>query len=337
MTVLLGVMASAICSFLLVAWLARPHGGLQVLDHPNERSLHARPVPRTGGVGILAGIVAGMLAGAGLGSALWLDLLPAVLVLAAVSFQDDRSHVPATVRLGVHLLCALWLLWRGLAPTTLALPGTVVPLSEAFAMVLAAAFLVWMINLYNFMDGMDGLAGGMAFCGFAAFAWLGRAEPHFFYVSLVIAAAALGFVLHNRPPARIFMGDSGSATLGLLAGALALWADRNALFPLWIALLVFSPFVADSSLTLLRRALRGERIWQAHRDHYYQRMVLMGWGRGRVLVGCYAVMLATAVSAIAAQDAVATVQWAIVAFWSAIFGAGMIWIGRCWRLAGAGR
>jgi UDP-N-acetylmuramyl pentapeptide phosphotransferase/UDP-N-acetylglucosamine-1-phosphate transferase len=139
-------------------------------------------------------------------------------------------------------------------------------------------FTVWFINLYNFMDGMDGFAGGMGTLGFGFLAYLGwLAGQDFFALSgLLIAGANLGFLLCNFPPARIFMGDAGSTTMGFLAAGMSLWGVRDGLFPMWIPILIFSPFIVDATVTLIRRLVHGDKVWQAHRSHYYQRLVLLG-------------------------------------------------------------
>jgi len=159
--------------------------------------------------------------------------------------------------------------------------------------------VVWMTNLYNFMDGADGLAGGMTAIGFGALAlaaWLGNA-PELAALCAAIAAAALAFLRFNFPPARIFMGDAGSIPLGFLAAALGILGAQQTIWPWLFPLLVFSPFIVDASVTLARRGLRGEKIWQAHRSHYYQRVVLLGASHRQLAWAAYALMLACAVLA----------------------------------------
>lgn len=234
------------------------------LDHPNDRSLHQRPVPRTGGIAVLAGSAACIPGG---GAQLWLPLMLA-LALAGLSFADDLRPLPAAARLAAHLAAAAVVVWFYLAPIYLWL---------ALLLVLGVA---WLTNLYNFMDGSDGLAGGMSVIGFGAYC-IGAAlsgQPALATVALCVAAASAGFLVFNFHPARIFLGDVGSIPLGFLAGALGLVGWRDDGWPLWFPLLVFAPFIADASLTLARRALRRERVWQAHREHYYQRMVRAGLG-----------------------------------------------------------
>jgi UDP-N-acetylmuramyl pentapeptide phosphotransferase/UDP-N-acetylglucosamine-1-phosphate transferase len=156
--------------------------------------------------------------------------------------------------------------------------------------------LLWVTNLYNFMDGMDGFAGGMTLIGGLALAVL-TAKGNAWTVSvlsLLLAGAAAGFLVHNFPPARIFMGDVGSIPIGFFFGAVMLLGGRDGLFDLWVPLIVFSPFVVDATATLLRRALAGEKIWQAHRAHYYQRVVLLGWGHRRTVLAEYGLMVSCA-------------------------------------------
>jgi UDP-N-acetylmuramyl pentapeptide phosphotransferase/UDP-N-acetylglucosamine-1-phosphate transferase len=182
-------------------------------------------------------------------------------------------------------------------------------------------FIIWMINLYNFMDGMDGFAGGMAVIGFGAYAifgWIGG-QPLFFIVSLVICAAAAGFLISNFPPAKIFLGDAGSASLGLLAAGLSLWGARDGLFPLWVALLIFSPFIADATVTLLRRLLKGEKVWEAHRSHCYQRLVQAGWGHRKTLLWEYSLMLACAATGLLVTHRSAETQLFALALWTGIY------------------
>jgi UDP-N-acetylmuramyl pentapeptide phosphotransferase/UDP-N-acetylglucosamine-1-phosphate transferase len=286
------------------------------LDRPNERSLHERPVPRTGGVGILAGAAIALALGA---APLWLPALLA-LVLAAVSFLDDLAHMPTAVRLAAHLAAAGLVVWYLLSPMS------------ALALVVLALAVAWTTNLYNFMDGSDGLAGGMALIGFGAYAvaaWLAGNEA-LAALSLALCASAGAFLVYNFHPARIFMGDVGSVPLGFLAGALGLagWAAHA--WPLWFPVLVFAPFMCDATLTLLRRLARRERVWQAHRDHYYQRLVRMGFGhRGTAWIE-YAAMLGCALAALAARDAAPPVQAGIVAAATVALASVAAWVDVRW-------
>ena len=133
------------------------------------------------------------------------------------------------------------------------------------------------------------------------------------------AAAAAGFLWSNFPPARIFLGDLGSSTLGLLAAGFSLWGARDGLFPLWTAALAFSPFIVDATWTLGRRLARGERVWEAHRSHHYQRLVLAGWGHRKTVLRSYVLMAGAAASAVAAPGLATWEQWAVIGAWAVVY------------------
>jgi UDP-N-acetylmuramyl pentapeptide phosphotransferase/UDP-N-acetylglucosamine-1-phosphate transferase len=322
-SVFLLLLGAAIAA-LLTRSFCSPRSPLFILDHPNPRSLHMTPVPRSGGIAILAGWLTSVLAGftllyaVGAGASWW---VAAVLLVAVVSFADDRFGVAARYRFLVHLGAAGMLVVGGLSVRTLVLPGMNIALAALPDILLTLIFVVWMVNLYNFMDGMDGFAAGMAIFGFTTFGVLGLLSDHpsYAFVNLAVAAAVAGFLPFNFPPARIFMGDTGASTLGLLAAASMLWAGRHGVFPLWLGLLVFSPFVVDASVTLLRRALQGERLWEAHRSHYYQRLVQLGWGHRRTVSWEYALMGAASLSALLAFTSRTAIQWLVLAVWMALY------------------
>ncbi len=307
-------------SALAARWLVR-RGAL--LDHPNARSLHQVAVPRSGGLAVLFGLAVtlGLCRLAGLNPEQLPWIAGALLPVAAVSLLDDLGEVSRRLRFAVHLGAGLLLAAGGLLWGSLGLPGADWPWPAPLAWLLTVLYVVWMINLYNFMDGMDGFAGGMALFGFSALAVLGwqGGDPVFALVAACIAAAAGGFLFSNFPPARIFLGDLGSSCLGLLAAALSLWGAATGLFPLWVAWLAFSPFIVDATWTLARRLVRGERIWEAHRSHHYQRLVLAGWGHRKTVLRAYLVMVAAAVCAVAAPDLSAPEQWLVLLAWAAIY------------------
>ncbi len=321
------LVVAALGTFALGTWLTRcfldPQSRFHVLDHPNERSLHRSPVPRSGGVAILVALLLGALASTLIvdwpREAGWIAL--GGLGVGLVSYMDDRYGVAPGYRLIAHLLAGVWLVAGGLGMGHLELPGAIWSPPAALAWLLSILLVAWLINLYNFMDGMDGLAGGMALIGFAALGVLGwqGGDPPYTWACLLIAAAASGFLVWNVPPARIFMGDVGSSSLGFLVAALALWGGQRGLFPLWAALLIFSPFLMDATWTLLRRLARGERIWEAHRSHHYQRMVRAGWGHRKTLLWALVVMVACAATAVRGVTMPPQEQWLLLVAWMAIY------------------
>lgn len=307
------VMIVGLLSLALTGWLSRPDSPIRILDRPNERSLHSKPTPRTGGIAICIALFGGWVAA-------WLvmqtplvpiQMLVGASIIAVVALFDDRFGLSPLTRLLVQSGGALILLHDRFLLEGELLPGIHFTDDYTMLAVMTVILTLWLTNLYNFMDGIDGFAGGMAVIGFGALAILGglKGDMQFAAAALMICTATVGFLWFNYPPARIFMGDSGSTTLGFLVAAFAVWASRIQVADVWLTLMIFSPFVVDSTVTLLRRLLRGEPVWRAHRSHYYQRLVQLGWGHRRTLLVEYAVMLFCAISAIAIRDQRFSTQW----------------------------
>jgi len=309
--------ATFVLTTALIAWMLRSRFAQLVLDHPNERSLHVDPVPRTGGLAVM---VAVGLSGIMLlpGSLIW--LAPAV-ALSTLSFVDDLRGLPVIVRLAAQIVIAA------------AFTGLVMPGLPAIWIVLATLAAAWLANLYNFMDGSDGLAGGMAAIGFgfSGLAALAAGDVQLGAASLSITGAAAAFLVFNFHPARIFMGDVGSVPLGFLAAAIGMLGWRSGAWPLWFPFLVFSPFIVDATVTLGRRLFRREKVWEAHNDHYYQRLVRLGLGHRRTALVEYLVMLAAGGSALWAASQDASVQMTVLAIWCVLYGLGMIAVDRLWK------
>jgi len=259
--------ASWVATGRVLAWLTRD----AILDLPNERSSHTRPTPRGGGWGVMLvmlpawgviGLVSGDLHRVGpvlLGSA----------ALVAVSWIDDRHNIGAGVRFATQIAAVC----LGL----LSLPSdtVILPLPPWLDRTIIAIGWLWMVNLFNFMDGIDGLAGVEATSigvAFAAFALLTGDDFPFGLYGAAAAGAAAGFLRWNLHPAKLFMGDVGSVPLGYTLGWLSLTAAARGE---WVAACL-PPlyFLADATITLLRRAARGERVWRAHREHFYQHAAL---------------------------------------------------------------
>ena len=291
----------------LIQLLCRTRIGQVFLDFPKARGLHTAPVPRVGGIAIFSSVW--------ILSFLWMapDLVAGIaglsLILLVISLLDDLRPLSALLRLSVHtgaaiLIVLLWVQAFGLAlsRTTASLDWLISPLG-VLAIVLV---IIWMTNLYNFMDGADGLAGGMAMIGFGtyaiALAMLAHSGGSLGLLASAIAGAAAGFLMFNFPPAKVFMGDAGAVPLGFLAIALGIHGDLQGFWPWWFAILVFSPFIVDATVTLLRRTLRGHKPWIAHRDNYYQRLILAGWSHRKTALTYYGLMLVAAGSALSATQ-----------------------------------
>ena len=287
-------------------------GRVGAIDTPNDRSLHQAPIPRSGGLGILAAMGLGVI----LSGAWALALM--VATLALISWLDDHHNLPAALRLVVHILVAGALAFLDMLPAW-----------NTALMILMVMGVVWLTNLYNFMDGANGLAGGMALIGFSALGIASAEHPHA-ALMWALAGGALGFLLFNFHPARIFMGDIGSIPLGFLAGASGLIGIRQGLWTAPFMLLVFSPFIVDATVTLVKRGLRGEKVWRAHREHYYQRLIQSGWSHRRTVLCYYAIMLVAGGHALILRQA-SPAQWALaLAIWAGVYGTLALMIERHW-------
>jgi UDP-N-acetylmuramyl pentapeptide phosphotransferase/UDP-N-acetylglucosamine-1-phosphate transferase len=283
---MLGALSLAFVTALAGADLYRRYAPRRALDVPNERSSHTRPIPRGGGLVIVAGFMAGiavwLATGGKLSPRAW-GWLAGALLVAAVSFIDDLRPLPAAPRLAAHALGAVLLTIAGVQERELPI---------AIALPLAFVWVALVTNVYNFMDGIDGLAASQAVIAGLALAVAGLVveNPVITIGAGLLAAASAGFLVHNLPPARLFMGDVGSTFLGFnfagltLLGNLGVGGGR---LPIEFGVVVLAPFLFDSVVTLARRIVRGERWYAAHRTHYYQRLVVRGASHAQV-TGLYA-------------------------------------------------
>jgi Fuc2NAc and GlcNAc transferase len=263
------------------------HRGL--LDHPNERSSHQTPTPRGGGVAIVITMLIALPALALLHLVAWqsaLALAAGGAIAAIVGYADDHDMVTLLPRLAAHFAaaaCVIGGVGRGAIVAALGLPHAFLWL----AVPLGLFYLVWMLNLTNFMDGIDGLAGtetvtmcaGGAIAAFTSF----RGTSGSFAVAVALAGATAGFLRWNWPPARIFMGDAGSGFLGLMLGALTLAAGSESPALAWSWLVLGGVFVVDATMTLAVRVARGETFYKAHRSHAYQHAA-QRWNHKRVTI-----------------------------------------------------
>lgn len=262
------IVAAAILSWLICAVVKANAVKWQLVDIPNTRSSHVLPTPRGGGAGIVIAFgTALMLAvlSRQVETAAIYPLVPAFLI-ALLGFIDDRKSLGVRLRLSVQFACAILIVL--LAEPYLPFASM---LLRSLGLAVLAVYAVWLINLYNFMDGIDGIAATQAItvlAGAVFISWwqLGSIENIGW---LLLAAACGGFLLWNWSPAKLFMGDVGSTFLGAV---LAAWSLDTSSVPLASWLVLMAAFIGDASCTLLRRALRREPVWQAHRSHLYQRL-----------------------------------------------------------------
>lgn len=266
--------AVVVFSFALTHVLRRYALHKSLLDIPNGRSSHTIPTPRGGGVAIvisyLFALVWMLFAGL-IERDPFLAMFGAGALIAALGFLDDHGHIAARWRLLGHFFAAAWaLFWLGGLPAISVFGMTLAP--GLIVNVLAAFYLVWLLNLYNFMDGIDGIASVEAICvcvgaaiiytlsGFATLVWL----------PVLLACAVAGFLFWNFPPAKIFMGDAGSGFLGIMLGCLSLQGAWISSQFLWVWLILLGVFIVDATVTLIRRLVRGDKVYEAHRSHAYQ-------------------------------------------------------------------
>lgn len=289
-----------LCSGMLFFTLRSPIAK-RFLDKPNHRSLHQTATPRIGGTAIFLSMAISWLFFSSIGGITW----AAIILLVIISLADDMIGLSSMTRLAMHFI-ATCLFFASVNSGFLITPILIV-------------ICVWMINLYNFMDGSDGLAGGMGVFGFSAFgvAALLAGADDFAVVNFIVAGACAAFLIFNFHPAKVFMGDSGSILLGFLVVAFGLNGWQQDVWPYWFPVLVFSPFIVDASVTLGKRLRRKEKIWEAHKEHYYQKLVQMGWGHRKTALVEYALMLAVGVTAVLAVKS--TIYVLILAFWAFIY------------------
>jgi len=305
-----------------------------LLDHPNERSLHVRPTPRGGGIGIVVPICfaigsVGVMEPATKAAATWLASVG--LLIATVGLVDDVRGLPAVTRLVAHVSAGALVVagigvWR-----TFAWPGLLfVDLGWA-AVPFTVLLVVGLTNAYNFMDGVDGIAGSQGFV--AGFGWIGAGyalqDPLLVVAGAVIAMASFGFLLFNWSPASVFMGDVGSSFLGFLLAALAVFAAPRSPATATAGILFLWPFVFDTAFTFLRRVGRRENVLGAHRSHLYQRLVLTGVSHRTValLYGALATVGVAVGNAVAREAAIASRAGALLI---GALAAGL-WLAVIWR------
>lgn len=268
-----------------------------LLDEVNERSLHTVPTPRLGGVAVVVVTLAAAILA-------WTSTSDEVHVLVGISaavalvgLRDDLKPMSAGLRILIQIAASIAFLRLVGTPSLLVARGVPLALPPALVTPMLVVWLVGVLNIYNFMDGMDGLAGAQTVSGAAALVALLGPLSALGMFPLALGAAALGFLAHNAPPARIFLGDAGSTFIGMTFGALAILGMHHQV-PITESALALAPFLLDGTFTIFRRALRKEKIWKAHRTHLYQRAVQTGLAHREVLLVYVAWLAVAAASAV---------------------------------------
>jgi UDP-N-acetylmuramyl pentapeptide phosphotransferase/UDP-N-acetylglucosamine-1-phosphate transferase len=270
----------ALLAYLGVDGIRRYAEKHQILDHPNQRSSHIVPVPRGGGLSIVALVLGiGMCFVIPAGFNRRLIYLVCGAIVAWLGWRDDLHSLSPGVRFIVQgLVAALSIWWLGYFKViTIPLFGEL-----QLGLIGIAITFLWIIgltNAYNFMDGIDGMAGGVALGAGIGWMWLASNmdNPFVFWIALAITASSLGFLGHNWPPANVFMGDVGSTFLGYSFAVLPLMSADQGGDALLLGTLLMWTIILDAGATFLRRLLKGENVFAPHRSHLYQRLVIAGY------------------------------------------------------------
>ena len=273
-TLLSFVLVGLTASWMLTALVRRYALSSQLLDRPNERSSHTVPTPRGGGVAIVLSFAMLLVALRVLGYAGTAFCAAAVgsgALVAILGFADDRAHLPARWRFLGHAAAAAWALWWTGSLPLVPVFGMPINLGAA-GVLLAGCYIVWSVNLFNFMDGIDGIASVEAItcCLGGALLWSLTGKGSEWMAVLAFAATVGGFLLWNFPPAKIFMGDAGSGFLGFMVAFFSLWCGHSTPTLFWAWFILIGCFMVDATTTLIRRVRRGDKFHEAHRSHAYQ-------------------------------------------------------------------
>jgi len=292
MSIVLTFIAAALVTFIGVEFFRRWSVRRKILDIPNERSSHASPTPRGGGLVIVIVVLFGYCAVSYFEPRYFsYSFVTGSILVALVSWLDDLRSVSFVWRLFAHCLAAGFVIFELGSWSIVWIPIAEISMQLGpFGSILTFCWIVWVINAFNFMDGIDGIAALQAIVAsalyFILFVFLEM--PSLVFVSALIGGAAAGFIVHNWQPAKIFMGDVGSSFLGFVFGVLPLFAIRidptiSEKLPVF-AVAVIWPFVFDTVVTFFRRMLNREPVWRAHRTHLYQRLTIRGWSHAAVSV-----------------------------------------------------
>jgi len=285
---------TALISWILVNKLTIILQNKKIVDVPNDRSMHEGEIPRGGGLVIIALllvslIVLGLISGR---LALFLAIFITVLAWALLGWVDDRVDLSPHCRMLLQIVFTCLMLMAFGWVNTIHFSEQNIQLMPVFGILLSVIGVLWLANLYNFMDGIDGLAASQTVVAGATLCfWLWQyGDQTLALVCLVLAAASYGFLLCNWHPAKIFMGDVGSVTIGAFFATIILIGVGRYEIPVISFVILFGVFVADASITIIRRCLKREKIWLPHRSHYYQRLAALDFDHGKIVLAALVLM-----------------------------------------------
>lgn len=292
----------------------------KLFDIPNERSSHTNPVPRGAGLVIaIISLLAYIIYCSFIGQPILWAYVAGAAMIAAISWLDDVYTVSFIWRFLVHSLAALLVLYEAGYWQNIYIPvlNSKIELGN-FGAVLSFLWIVWLTNAYNFMDGIDGISGGQALTAGIGWLLIGYliGFPVLYFYGGVLAFSSLGFLIHNWQPAKVFLGDVGSAFLGFSFAVMPFLAGSNysgkaAPLP-FIALILVWFFVFDTVLTFFSRVIRRHKVWTAHREHLYQKLIISGFSHSFVslLYGILSILLV--ISLIAARAVPNNFEWVLM-------------------------
>ena len=282
-----GFFATTLLTYVFMRVITR----VGILDVPNERSSHTQPTPRGGGLSIVVTFIAFLAANSWFGfipveDSVTTALIIGGILITAIGFADDLRGISARWRFLIHLVAVIISLWMLQTLPEIQFLGFELE-SRYVSFVLLSLSLLWVINLFNFMDGIDGIAGVEVICASAsgALILITKGAHDWSLILGFLGASTAGFLVWNWPPARVFMGDACSGFVGFTLGMLAIASSADGIINVWSWLILFGIFVVDATTTLVTRILRGERWFEAHRSHAYQILSRRFNSHGKVSVG----------------------------------------------------
>ncbi len=312
----------------------------EIMDVPNLRSSHSQPTPRGGGIAIffsfyLTLFFALLLLLGGKFDSNWVwGLTFGGAIVSLGGFLDDIRGFSPVSRLLAQIIAGCVLILFGLSFKTLEIPFWREIDLGLLGIPLTLIWIVWIVNLYNFMDGIDGLAAGVGMIAAFFFSLVARrtGSDLVFFSGMILAGCSAGFLIHNLPPAKIFLGDIGSSLIGFLFAGFTVIGNRDPRgpFPIWVAVLLLGAFIFDTSITLLRRILKGEKWFSAHRSHFYQRLITLRFSHRQVSFMEYGLTILLGFSSLVYLSAAPLLRGLFLLGWALVFTAGALMI-RCYE------